>query len=217
MFSKLRDPISGLTHLFGAVISLVGMLVLINNCSIVGKTNNILAFVIFGLSLIGLYTASSVYHMVNNISKKAIKMLRKLDHSMIFVLIAGTYTPICIITLKGAIGNILLAVIWSMAILGIVSKLFWFNAPRWLYTLMYVVMGWVAVFVLAPLARILPISGIAWLVAGGVLYTVGALVYALKWPIKNAKYFGFHEIFHIFVLMGSFCHYWLMLKYVLYL
>lgn len=216
MYMKMREPVSGLTHLFGAVLSVVGIIILIVTCTKNNMYSNIFALVIFGISLVGLYSASSVYHLVN-ISKKAIRVLRKIDHCMIYVLIAGTYTPICLISLKGKTGTILLIIIWSMAAAGIALKLLWFNAPRWLYTLFYVVMGWAAVFTISPLSKIFPNLAMFYLFAGGVSYTVGAVFYALKKPIFKNKIFGFHEIFHIFVLIGSAFHFALMFQYVLYL
>ena len=167
MYMKMREPVSGLTHLFGAILSLIGIIILIITCTENNMYSNIFALVIFGISLVGLYSASCVYHLVN-ISKKAIKILQRIDHCMIYVLIAGTYTPICLISLKGKTGIILLIIIWGMAIAGIALKILWFNAPRWLYTLFYVVMGWAAVFAIAPLSKVLPALAMFYLFAGGV-------------------------------------------------
>jgi hemolysin III len=213
--SKFREPVSGFTHLFGAVLSLIGLIVLVSMSYYMRSTKHIIAFSIFGISMILLYTASSVYHLIT-VSEKGIKVMRRVDHSMIYVLIAGTYAPICLIGLKGSMGKGLFITIYALATLGIILKMFWFNAPRWLYTSFYVFMGWVSIIAVVPLAKVIPNSGIAWLFAGGVLYTVGAVIYAAKWPHIKSKIFGFHEIFHIFVLMGSFCHYWLMIRYIMY-
>lgn len=216
MQSKFREPISGLTHLFGAILSILGLTLLIQYSIITSKNSNIPTLIIFGISLILLYTASTVYHLVT-VSEKAIKVLRRIDHSMIYVLIAGTYTPICLIALKGSLGSALCTAIWILALAGIMLKVFWFNAPRWLYTFFYVFMGWLAIFAIYPLTKALSFNGVLWLIAGGVSYTVGAVIYATKWPKITSKLFGFHEIFHIFVLIGSFCHFWMMFKYVMYL
>lgn len=216
MFSKFREPVSGFTHLFGAILSVVGMIILLAYSNDPLNSTRVISLVVFCMSLILLYTASSTYHLVS-ISEKGINILRKIDHSMIYVLIAGTYTPICLIALKGTKGIVLFTSICTLAVIGIVLKIVWFNAPRWLYTLFYVVMGWLAIFAIAPLAKTLPMSGIAWLVGGGVAYTVGALIYGTKWPKIKSKVFGFHEIFHLFVLLGSFCHYWLIFKYIIYI
>lgn len=134
---------------------------------------------------------------------------------MIFVLIAGTYTPICLVSLHGIWGWVLFGLIWGMAILGIFLKFFWMNAPRWFSTLIYVVMGWLAIIAFVPLQRAVSWKGVALLLAGGLAYTVGAVIYALKKPNIACKYFGFHEIFHVFVLLGSACHIAFMFLYVL--
>lgn len=216
MMSKLREPMSSVTHLFGAIISLIGMIVLmvyernIPNATPLSFT----AVLLFGLSLILLYTASTVYHSIKS-SDKVIKVLRKLDHSMIYVLIAGTYTPVALISLQGRLRWGIFIGMWSFAIVGVLFKLVWFNAPRWLSTLCYVLMGWIAVFLISPLSKVISISGILWLFIGGLFYTLGAVIYATKWPKIKSKIFGFHEIFHLFVLAGSFCHYFMIFKYVL--
>lgn len=216
MQQRFRDPFSGFSHLVGGVLSILGMTVLVMNALSGRKMMHLITFLIFGISLIMLYSASTVYHLVT-ISEKAIKKLRRVDHAMIYVLIAGTYTPVCLVALKGTLGWGLFISIWTLAILGIVLKLFWLEAPRWLYTSFYLFMGWISVFVIAPLTRKIPYQGIIWLFMGGVLYTLGAVIYATKWPRIKSKIFGFHEIFHLFVLAGSFCHYWMMLKYVMYI
>ena len=210
---KFREPVSGLTHLFGALASAIGMILLIQYSILVGNILNIVVSIIFGISLILLYSASTVYHLTRA-SEKAIKVLRRIDHSMIYVLIAGTYTPICLIGLKGTLGWTFLISIWTLTIAGILLKIFWFNAPRWLYTFFYVLMGWLAVFAIYPLIKAITLTGVMWLIAGGVSYTLGAVIYATKWPKITSKFFGFHEIFHIFVLIGSACHYWLVLRYL---
>jgi hemolysin III len=214
MFNKFREPVSGLTHLFGVFISAVGLLILLNISLALNNTRDMAVSCVFGISLILLYSASSIYHLTMA-SEKVIKILRRIDHSMIYVLIAGSYTPVCLITLKGKIGYSIFAMIWALTILGILIKNFWFNAPRWLSTAFYIVMGWLVVIAIYPMSKVMPLAGIMWLIMGGVSYTVGGLIYAFKYPKINNKYFGFHEIFHIFVLIGSFCHYWFVLKYVL--
>ncbi|MFT8312749.1 MAG: hemolysin III family protein [Clostridium sp.] len=213
MFAKFREPVSGLTHLFGVGISIVGLIILINYTLRLNNLAHITAFVVFGVSLILLYSASSVYHLVSA-SQKVIKVLRRIDHSMIYVLIAGSYTPICLIALRGKLGLTILAIIWCLAIFGILVKNFWFNAPRWLSTFFYIFMGWLVIVAIFPLAKVLTGIALTWLVVGGISYTIGGIIYGLQLPKMKNKYFGSHEIFHIFVLIGSFCHYWLVLKYV---
>lgn len=216
MMSKLREPISGLTHLFGAIISLVGMIILIvyerstPDSTILSFT----AILLFGLSLILLYTASTIYHSIKS-SDSVIRILRKLDHSMIYVLIAGTYTPVALISLQGNLRWIVFIGMWSFAIVGVLFKMVWFDAPRWISTIFYVLMGWIAIFLVSPLSKVINIRGLLLLFIGGVFYTVGAVIYAAKWPRIKSKIFGFHEIFHLFVLAGSFCHYFMIFRYVL--
>jgi len=216
MKMKVRDPFSGFSHLAGAILSVAGLCLLIRYASMNGTVWHIVSFSIFGASLILLYTASSIYHLLS-VSEKSIRVLRKIDHMMIYILIAGTYTPVCLIPLRGGWGWSLLISIWSIAMAGIVLKVLWFNAPRWLYTLFYLLMGWLIVIAFVPLVRTMPIAAMLWLIAGGLLYTVGAVIYGTKWPKLKSKVFGFHEMFHIFVLYGSFCHFWMMFRYILYL
>ncbi|KAJ49873.1 hemolysin III [Clostridium tetanomorphum] len=213
MFQKFRDPISGLTHLIGAFLSLIGMIILIKLSMYKESIWAIISFSIFGVSLLLLYTASSTYHIAK-VSKKVINILRKIDHSMIYILIAGTYTPICILTLKGYLGFTLFTIVWFLAILGVIFKLFWFNCPRKLSTAFYIIMGWLVIFFIVPITKVLSLNGFMWLLLGGIFYTLGGVIYALKWPKINSKLFGFHEIFHIFVMLGSLCHYCLMLKLI---
>ncbi|HOH89328.1 MAG TPA: hemolysin III family protein [Bacillota bacterium] len=216
MKMKVRDPFSGFSHLAGAILSVAGLCLLVRYASVNGTVWHIVSFSIFGASLILLYTASSIYHLLS-VSEKSIRVLRKIDHMMIYILIAGTYTPVCLIPLRGGWGWSLLISIWSIAMAGIVLKVLWFNAPRWLYTLFYLLMGWLIVIAFVPLVRTMPIAAMLWLIAGGLLYTVGAVIYGTKWPKLKSKVFGFHEMFHIFVLYGSFCHFWMMFRYILYL
>ena len=216
MKMRVKDPFSGFSHLAGAILSVAGLCLLVRYASVNGTVWHIVSFSIFGASLILLYTASSIYHLLS-VSEKSIRVLRKIDHMMIYILIAGTYTPVCLIPLRGGWGWSLLISIWSIAMAGIVLKVLWFNAPRWLYTLFYLLMGWLIVIAFVPLVRTMPIAAMLWLIAGGLLYTVGAVIYGTKWPKLKSKVFGFHEMFHVFVLYGSFCHFWMMFRYILYL
>ena len=155
-----------------------------------------------------------MYHLLP-LPPRGISNLRRIDHAMIFVLIAGTYTPICLIPLRGIGGWNLFGVIWGIAIIGIFLALFWINAPRWLSTFIYLIMGWLIVVAFYPLAQTIALKGIVWLVLGGLCYSVGAIIYTLKRPNPVPGIFGFHEIWHIFVMAGSFCHFWAMFYYVL--
>jgi len=210
---KIKDPISALTHLIGAVLSCVAVVALVIRAIEIGTPLHILSFAIFGLSLIGLYTASTVYHTIDKPEAMA-NIYRRIDHMMIFVLIAGTYTPICLISLNGQTGYTLFAIIWAVAISGIIMKALWINAPRWLTAGLYILMGWLVILAIQPIITALPAQGFRWLFAGGVTYTIGGIIYALKWPLKNNRWFGFHELFHIFVLGGSACHFILVFTYV---
>lgn len=207
-----REPASGFSHLIGALLSVAALAVLLYVAIRNQDVWEIVSFSVFGASMILLYTASTVYHLVNS-SEKVIRILQKLDHSMIFVLIAGTYTPVCLTLLRGATGYTLLSVIWSCALVGIVMKMFFFNIPRWLYTGIYIMMGWIAVFAVVPLYRAAGLQAILWLLAGGILYTVGGIIYAIKRPNIIPDWLGFHEIFHIFVILGSVSHFVMILKF----
>jgi hemolysin III len=213
---RVKDPVSGFTHLAGLFLSVAGLVLLVYYAALYSTVRHIVSFSIYGASLILLYTSSSVYHLLP-LAPPKIKLLRRIDHMMIFVLIAGTYTPISLIALRGAWGWSLFGTAWGIALAGIVIKIFWLEAPRWLSTLLYLGMGWMVMVAVVPLLRNMPPAGLAWLLAGGVLYSLGAIIYGLKWPGANARYFGFHEIFHLFVLGGSFCHFWMMYKYLLFL
>ncbi|WP_027623107.1 PAQR family membrane homeostasis protein TrhA [Clostridium lundense] len=216
MLKKFRDPISGFTHLIGAFLSFIGLVLLLKLSIYKDSSWAIIAFSIFGISLILLYSASSTYHIAR-VSQKVINILRRIDHSMIYILIAGTYTPICLLALKGTLGITLFTIVWILAFTGVMFKMFWFNCPRVLSTLFYIIMGWLVVFFIVPIIKAISIKGFVWLLIGGIFYTVGGIIYALKWPKINSKLFGFHEIFHIFVMLGSLCHYYLMVKFVMFL
>lgn len=203
----IREPINGFTHLAGAVLGFIGLLfMVVKGAQSLTSTIEILSLIIFGVSMILLYATSATYHMVIA-NDHMIAWLRKLDHSMIYVLIAGTYTPFCIITLQGTIGWSLFVIIWLTAISGVLFKLIWFHSPRWLSTLLYIVMGWFIIFAIAPLSANLALPGIIWLIAGGVIYTIGGVIYAVKPKWLESKYLGFHEIFHLFILAGSLTHF----------
>jgi len=218
MHNKLRDPFSGLSHLAGALLS-VGALVLLIYYAVVyqGKFTYVFSFAVFGASMLLLYTSSAVYHLLP-LSPKGVGILRRIDHMMIFVLIAGTYTPICLIPLRGAWGYTLLAGEWVLAISGFFLKIFCMQVPRRLSTLIYVLMGWLVAVAFWPLLKTVPVGGVVWLVLGGLFYTAGAVLYAFKWPPNIIPgWLGFHEIFHLLIMAGSTCHFWLMLRYIVHI
>ncbi|MGE4319717.1 MAG: hemolysin III family protein [Deferribacterales bacterium] len=211
----IKDPVSGISHLIGAMLSIAALSVLVTLSAYNATVWHIVSFSIYGSSMILLYLASSAYHIFN-LGEKGTRRLKKLDHVMIFMMIAGTYTPFCLIPLRGGWGWSIFGIVWSLAALGIVFKLFFIYAPRWLSTMIYVIMGWISIAAIYPIVKNIPAGGVAWLVAGGVMYTIGAVVYAKKKP-NFSKHFGFHEIWHLFVLAGSFCHFMTMIKYVLWI
>lgn len=215
MGAYAREPINGFTHLGGAILSFAGLLALVIKTTLTSPTIvDITAVIIFGISLVLLYSASATYHLVVA-SDKVISFLRKIDHSMIFILIAGSYTPFCLIALKGIEGWVTFGIVSGIAICGVVFKMIWFNCPRWLSTSVYIGMGWISVFIIIPLYKSIALGGILLLLAGGISYTIGAIIYGLKPKALKFKNLGFHEIFHIFILIGSLCHYIAVFKYVI--
>lgn len=210
---KKPDVFSGVSHLIGAVLSLAALVALVTVAAHYGSVWHVVSFAIFGASLIMLYTASTLYHLIPA-GPKWITILRKLDHSMIFVLIAGSYTPYCLVALRGPWGYGLLSAVWGIATLGIVLKIIWLGAPRWLYTGFYLFMGWLVVVAIVPLIQNVPRQALLWLAVGGLLYTMGAMFYGTKWPKLRPGVFGFHEIWHLFVIAGSFAHFWSVFRYV---
>jgi len=201
-----RDFWSFYTHFTGAILSLIAVVFLIAASIIEGTSSpiNITGAIIFGFSMLALYSTSSIYHYVKRPAEALVK-LRKLDHAMIYVLIAGTYTPIALGYMNFKDATIFMAVIWLVAVAGIVMKIFWLNVQRWLYTSLYVVMGWAIVFDWKAFNGV-PIGCLALIAAGGISYTVGAGFYAIKKPNLSER-FGFHEIFHLFVIIGSLFHF----------
>lgn len=213
LISKLREPMNGFTHFIGLILSIIGTIYLIISSLNPYKPIHLIAFTIFGLGLILLYATSTLYHWLK-LSDSGILRMRKADHIMIFINIAATYTPVCMIALKNNLGWILLLIIWSIALAGIFIKIFWMHSPRWLSTIIYILMGWMAVVVIFPLIEVLQSEALVWLFIGGVFFTIGAVIYALKKPDPFPGILGFHEIFHLFVLLGSFSHFWMIYYYI---
>jgi len=208
-----KELTSAYTHLGGAIFGIIGTALLISNSKNSTNTATTAAFMIFGISMILMYSTSTIYHFIDKSKEKAKRVMRKLDHIMIFVFVAGSYTPICLLILNNSIGYKLLILVWSITLVGTVIKLCWITAPNWVSSLLYILMGWLAVWVLSPLASKMPPGGMYWLFSGGIFYTIGGVIYGLKRPNINDTYFGFHELFHIFVLLGSLCHYIMMYLY----
>ena len=212
----IREPGSAITHFIGMMLAVFAAMPLLAKAGMTGNSADVTAMMIFALSMVSLYGASTLYHSIN-VTGRVLKIFKKLDHMMIFVLIAGSYTPVCMIVLGGESGYKLLAAVWGIALAGIVIKAFWVTCPKWFSSVIYIAMGWVCVFVFGELLATLPRAAFLWLLAGGLFYTVGGVIYALKCPIFNLKHkwFGSHEIFHVFVMLGSACHFIFMYHYVL--
>lgn len=207
MENYMREPINSLTHLVGAVLSFCGLIAMLFKTILSdASVLQITAIIVFGVSMILLYAASTTYHMVLA-NEKMIAFLRRLDHSMIFVLITGTYAPFCLISLNGSTGWIMFSIVVFIALCGILFKLIWFNCPRWLSTSLYIALGWVIIIASTPLADAISLIGLSVLILGGLFYTVGGVIYGLKPKFLSFKNWGFHEIFHIFIMLGSLSHF----------
>ncbi len=212
---KLKDPGSAITHFIGMLMAIFAATPLILKCGSNPDKVHVISLSIFIFSMILLYAASTLHHSLK-LSEKGDRLFKKIDHMMIFVLIAGTYTPVCLIVLDSSIGIPLLCLVWGIAIGGIIIKACWITCPKWFSSLLYIAMGWVCVIAFTQLFETLKGAAFGWLLAGGIIYTIGGIIYALKLPIFNNrhKYFGSHEIFHLFVMAGSFCHFILMYNFV---
>lgn len=207
----IREPFNGLSHGTGAVLSAVGLALLLAFSA--GKPWHLTGFLVYGLCMVLLYTASTLYHSLPGCPKK-IHRLMKFDQVAIFALIAGTYTPICLVPLRGPWGWSLLGIVWSLAIVGIVLRIAWRKSPPWVPVVLYLVMGWLSVAAWGPLGKALPAAALQWLLAGGIIYTIGCIVFALKRPRLWPGIFSSHELWHVFVLGGSACHFVLMFWFV---
>lgn len=216
--AKLRDPLSGLTHCIAAGLSLAGLVVLIVFASIWGNAYHVVSFTIFGVALFLLYLFSTLYHWLN-ISEKGILIFRKFDHIMIYILIAASYTPVCLTALRGPWGWSIFGLIWGFAVLGTLLTAIWIKAPRALTTTIYLMMGWTVIIAIYPLINAFKaanlVNSLWWLVSGGIFYTIGGIIYGLKIPKKRFGPWGFHEIFHVFIMIGSACHFWFVLNYLI--
>ena len=212
---KLKDPGSAITHGIALLLAIAGAAPLLIRAAGWTDSLHIAALSIFILTMILLYAASTIYHSVDS-TEKVNRRLRKLDHMMIFVMIAGSYTPVCLIVLHNRLGYALCALVWATAILGIIFKAFWVTCPKWVSSVLYIGMGWLCVLAFVPIIHALPKAGFGWLLAGGIIYTIGGVIYALKLSIFDSKHknFGSHEIFHIFVMLGSACHFVVMYCFV---
>ena len=207
---RIREPVNGVSHLVGLLLAGAGTILLLRLARDPGQ---LVAFAIYGATLMLLYGASTLYHSLP-LTERPLRALRTLDHIAIYFLIAGTYTPVALITLNGALGWTILGTVWLIALAGIPFKLFFLDAPVWLSTATYLGMGYLALVAVVPIAKAVSLGGLAWLIAGGIAYTVGAIIYARRRPDPFPGRFGHHEIWHLLVLAGSGCHYAFMIYHV---
>lgn len=216
MKQHIKDPGSAITHFIGMLMAIFASIPLLLKAAHEPSPIYLISLAIYAASLILLYAASTTYHTFDK-SEKINTILKKIDHMMIFVLIAGTYTPVCLLVLDRKVGIPLLALVWGIAIVGILIKAFWVYCPKWVSSVLYIGMGWTCVLAFTQILNSLPRAAFLWLLAGGIIYTVGGIIYALKLPIFNNKHknFGSHEIFHLFVMGGSACHFIVMYAYLL--
>lgn len=215
MNKKIKDPCSAITHFIGMMMAIFAATPLLIKAGREPDRIHLISLAIFITSMILLYAASTLYHTLD-ISAAVNRFLKKLDHLMIFILIAGSYTPICLIVLGGKTGRNLFLLVWGIALFGIVLKCFWITCPKWFSSALYISMGWVCVLAFTQIIHALPSKAFALLLTGGIIYTIGGIIYALKLPLFNSKHknFGSHEIFHLFVMGGSTCHFIMMYSYV---
>lgn len=208
MNKHIKDPGSAITHFIGMLMAIFAAVPLLIKAAHEPQRIYLVSLIIYAASLILLYAASTTYHTFD-VSEKVNTILKKIDHMMIFVLIAGSYTPICLLVLKGKTGLLLLSLVWGIAIAGILLKAFWVYCPKWVSSLLYIGMGWTCVLAFTQILNTLTRAEFGWLLAGGIIYTIGGIIYALKLPIFNNRHknFGSHEIFHLFVMGGSACHF----------
>lgn len=211
MIKRFREPINGLTHLSAALIAAIAVVVLMLAAR--GGGLKRASLLVYGVSLIMMFAASAAYHSIKARPEVILK-LRKADHAAIYFLIAGTYTPICLHFFTGFWRWGLLGIIWSMALIGIGAKLFTVDAPRWLTAGAYLVMSWLSIAAIQQMLLTTPLGAMIWLLVGGIFFTVGAVIYITKRPDFFPGVFGFHEIWHIFVILGAFSHFVAVAAYV---
>ena len=216
MTLKLKDPGSAITHGIAMLLALIGAVPLLFKASHTAEIGTIIPLAIFILTMFLLYTASTVYHSVDS-TDKVNRRLRKIDHMMIFIMIAGSYTPVCLISLNNTLGYGLCIAVWSIAVIGIIFKAVWITCPKWVSSVLYIGMGWTCVLAFTQILNNMSPAAFGWLLAGGIIYTAGGVIYALKLPLFNNRHknFGSHEIFHLFVMGGSACHFVVMYAFLL--
>lgn len=208
MNRHIKDPGSAITHFIGMLMAIFAAVPLLIKAAHEPGSIYLISLAVYAVSMVLLYGASTTYHTLD-LSEKVNTILKKIDHMMIFVLIAGSYTPICLLVIKGTAGMMMLALVWGIAAIGILIKAFWVFCPKWVSSVLYIGMGWTCVLAFTQILNSLSPAAFGWLLAGGIIYTIGGIIYALKLPIFNSRHknFGSHEIFHLFVMGGSACHF----------
>lgn len=215
--TKQNEPLSSLTHFIGLGLAIAGLVLLVVYAAKYGNAWHIVSFSIFGASMIVLYSASAIYHYVCSTKLTVKRLLQKFDHAMIYVLIAGTYTPIALVPLRGGWGWSIFGIVWAIAVLGVVIKTTGMRIKDWQSVVLYLGMGWLIVIAIVPLIKALPAAGLFWLAMGGISYTIGVIFFSLENKVPRKRWFGVHEVFHIFVMIGTFSHFWMMFKYIMYI
>lgn len=212
----IKDPGSAITHFIGMLMAIFAAVPLLIKASHEPGKIYVVSLAIYAASLILLYAASTTYHTFD-LSERVNTILKKIDHMMIFILIAGSYTPICLLVLPGRTGKVLLFLVWGIAIVGILIKAFWVFCPKWVSSVLYIGMGWTCVLAFTQILNNMSRSAFIWLLTGGIIYTLGGIIYALKVPLFDSRHknFGSHEIFHLFVMGGSACHFVVMYAFLL--
>ena len=213
-----NEPLSALSHLLGAVLSIAALVLLIVSAAQVGTALHVVTFTIFGVTMFFLYLMSALYHSVcRDRSPNAKRVLQALDHTAVYILIAGTYTPVTLIVLPPGWGWTLFGLVWALALLGGIIKISQIRIPSSVSVALYLAMGWLVVIAGVPLVNALPSGGLFWLAMGGLCYTIGAVLYVLDTRVPRTRWFGMHEIFHVFVMLGSFAHFWMLIRYVVHM
>lgn len=208
----IREPFNAYTHLFGAIVALAGTVLLILD-STIDPVSYKLSFIVYGITVFLMFASSALYHTVR-VSERTEEIYRMIDHIMIYLVIAGSYTPICAIALDGEWRLGMLIGIWIFAVAGVLKKVFWLNAPRWFSTGLYLLMGWIAIIIFPQIWDVVPKGFSFWIIIGGLFYTIGAIIYGLKKPDPAPSWFGHHGIWHLFVIGGAFSHFWAIYNYL---
>ena len=202
-----KPRLRGWIHVYSAVAAVIGGATLVAVSWSLQSTRAGIATLIYTLTIVAMFTVSAVYHRVNWTSPAARKWMKRADHSMIFVFIAGSYTPFAVLALPERSGEVLLWIVWGGALAGVLLKMFWPSAPRWVGTPLYILLGWVAAWFIGPILQGAGVAAVVLLIVGGALYSIGGVLYALKWPNPWPTTFGHHEFFHACTAVAAICHY----------